>query len=451
MTTDDRCLATDDRPRGMKDEGRRTDVDPSSPVSRWSSEARGTKIPAQLVRGFRALRVRNYRLFFIGQLISLTGSWMQTTAQAWLVLELTRSPLALGLVTTLQFLPLMLFSLVGGVIADRAPKRQLILITQTAAMLLAAIFGTLVATGAIQLWHVYVLAMLQGVVNAVDNPVRQAFSVELVGRDEMINAVALNSMLFNGARIVGPAVAGVMIASIGIAPVLYLNAVSFIAVIAGLLMMDPAALRAAPARTAGGVAQRLYEGLRYSWRTPDVLLIMIVVGAIGTFGYNFSVVLPLIAGFVLHTDAAGFGALSAFLGIGSLAAAIGTAYARQVSLRRLLIGAGSFSALLGALALSPFFTLSSALLVALGFAGITFATTANSLLQLSVPDELRGRVMGLYVLLFAGSTPIGALLIGAASNTIGAPAALLLCAALCAIGVGVALLYRHRTLDRVSL
>lgn len=370
---------------------------------------------------------------------------MQTTAQAWLVLQITRSPFALGLVTALQFLPIMLLSLFGGVIIDRLPKQRLILATQVAALVQAAIFGTLVATGAIQLWHVYVLAAIQGTINALDNPARQSFVPELTGRDHLVNAVALNSMLFNGARIIGPALAGLVIARIGIAPTLYLNALSFVAVIWGLLRMNPQEFFAAPAKNTGPVRQQLLEGLRYVWQTPTVLLIMMVVAAIGTFGYNFSVVLPLLAGFVLHTSAEGFGGLSAFLGLGSLLAAIATAYTNQISLRRLLLGAAAFSVLLACVAFATNFTLSAILLVALGFAGITFATTANSLLQLTVPDELRGRVMSLYILLFAGSTPIGGFLIGTLSDIIGVSWTLFLCAVLCFLGVSAAALYRWRT------
>jgi MFS family permease len=412
---------------------------PAEPVS-----ARDRLI-AGFTRGFHALEVRNYRLYWIGQLISQTGSWMQTTAQAWLVLQLTQSPFALGLVTTLQFLPIMLLSLIGGVISDRLPKHRLIVITQTAGLIQATIFGTLVATGAIQLWHVYILAATQGIINAIDNPTRQAFAVELVGREHLVNAVALNSMLFNGARIIGPALAGLIIARVGIAPTLFLNAISFVAVIAGLLMMDRNAFLNLPPAMPGRMGQRLVEGLAYVWGTPPVLLVMIVVAAIGTFGYNFSVVLPLLSGFVLHTDAAGFGALSAFLGMGSLIGALSTAYTRNVTVRRLLIGAGCFGILLGAIAVSTSFAISGALLIALGFAGILFSTSANTLLQLNVPDALRGRVMSLYMLLFAGSTPIGGLLIGTLSNIIGVSYTLLVCASLCLLGVGGALVYRWRT------
>lgn len=400
---------------------------------------------ARLREGFRALNVRNYRLFWYSQLISQTGSWMQSTAQAWLVLQLTRSPFSLGLVTTLQFLPIMLLSLVSGVFVDRVPKHRLLVVTQSAALIQAAIFGALVASGAIQLWHVYVLAALQGIVNAIDNPARQAFVPELAGRKYLVNAVALNSMLFNGARILGPALAGLIIGVLGIAPTLFLNALSFVAVLIALLRMDPAGFFTAPARTTGPMLEQLTEGLRYVWRTPSVLQIMLVVAAIGTFGYNFSVVLPLLAGFVLHTSPEGFGGLSSFLGIGSLLAALTTAYSRQVTLRRLLTGSACFSVLLGFVAFSGNFAVSAVLLIALGFAGIIFSTSANTLLQLTVPDALRGRVMSLYILLFAGTTPIGGFLIGTLSNVIGVSWTLLICAILCLIGVGIAALYRWRT------
>jgi MFS family permease len=401
-------------------------------------------------RGFHALQVRNYRLFWIGQMISQTGSWMQRTAQDWLVLQLTHSPFALGLVTALQFLPVLLLSLIGGVITDRWPKHRLVTITQVAALLQAAVFAALVATGLIQLWHVYVLATIQGIITAIDNPVRQSFVVELVGREHLINAVALNSMLFNGSRIVGPALAGIMIASAsntlnGISLVLAVNAISFVAVLVGLLMMRPSEFSNVPPVVAGNMGQRLVEGLVYVWHTPSVMLVMIVVAAIGTFGYNFSVVLPLLSGFVLHTDAAGFGALSAFLGFGSVVGAIATAYMRQVTVGRLMIGSTAFAILLGAVAISTNYALSGALLIALGFAGILFSTSANTLLQLNVPDALRGRVMSLYMLLFAGSTPIGGLLIGTLSDIIGVSETLLVCAALCLLGIGGAIVYRRRT------
>ncbi len=400
--------------------------------------------PSHLAQGFRALHNYNYRLFWIGQLISITGTWMQTTAQAWLVLKLTDSPLALGEVTVLQFLPVTLLSLYGGVLADRLRKHRALLFTQSAALIQAAIFGLLVATGVIQLWHIYLLAAIQGLINAIDVPVRQSFVVEMVGREDLSNAVALNSSEFNAARILGPSIAGLIIDQIGIAPTLFLNAFSYLAVIGGLMLMDQQQLHVVPAVKLGSVNKRLVEGVKFARHTPVILAVLIAVGFVGTFSYNFTIVLPLIARFVLDTNATGFGSLGSFLGIGSLVAALLTAYISGVNMRRLLIGAGAFSIISGALALSQVFALSAVLLIALGFAGITFAVSANTLLQLNSPDALRGRIMGLYTLLFSGSTPIGGYLIGVLSDKFGVQAALLICAILSLIGVILAVVYYHR-------
>ncbi|MEI8308477.1 MAG: MFS transporter [Chloroflexales bacterium] len=402
----------------------------------------------RLLSGFRALRVRNYRLYWTGQFVSMTGSWVQMTAQALLVLRLTNSPLAIGLVASFQFLPVLLLSLFGGVIADRVPRYRMILLTQTLAMILATIFGTLVGMGVIQIWHVYLLALLQGIVNALDTPVRAAFAVELVGREDRPNAVALNSIVFNGSRIIGPAMAGLLIGPLGIAAMLYLNAASFLAVLVGLLRMDKGQIVQVPHQSTRVLSQ-LREGLAYTWRTPEILLVMILVGAIGTFGYNFSVTLPLIGGFILHTNPASYGALGAFLGLGSLTAAITNAYIGKFTSRRIIIAAVAFSVLLGAIAATNNFIVSIALLFALGFAGISFTTAANTVIQLRVPDDLRGRVSSLYFMLFAGSTPIGGLLIGGVASLFGVPNALLICAVLCLLGVGVAMLYQ-RSIPRES-
>jgi MFS family permease len=408
-----------------------------------SGEVKGARrIPTQIfARGFHSLRVRNFRLFIIGQIISLSGTWMQTTAQAWLVLQLSDSPFALGVVTTLQFFPVMLLSLYGGVLADRLPKRRTLIVTQALLLAQASIFGLLVASETIQLWHIYILAVIQGCVQAIDTPCRQAFVAEMVGRDELTNAIALNSMTFNGARIIGPSLAGFVIANLGVAPALYLNAFSFVAVLTALLLMNEAALFAAEVVPKGSAWQRLKDGLSYTRNTPQVLVIIIVLAAIGTFGYNFTVVLPLIATYILHTDAQGFGALSSFLGTGSLLAALSTAYVKQVTMRRLLLGASAFSALLALTAITPVFAISAVLLAALGMAAIIFGTSSNTLLQMTVPNELRGRVMSLQVLLIMGSTPIGAFLIGLLSEKVGVPAAILTCAFLCMLGVLVGLRY----------
>ncbi len=403
-------------------------------------------------RGFEALRVRNFRLFWFGQVISVTGTWMQTTAQAWLVLKLTDdSPLALGTVITLQFLPVMLFALYGGVLADRLPKRRTLVITQSLLMAQAAIFALLVFTGVIQLWHVYVLAVTQGLITALDNPLRQAFLFEMVGRKDIVNAVGLNSMTFQGARIFGPALAGVVIKLIGIAPTLILNAISFAPVIGALLKMDARSFFAAPPARGGSVWVNLKEGLRYAARTPIILSILIVVAFIGTFGYNFTVVTPLVADNILNTDSAGFGLLSAAMGVGALIAAIATAYARTITMRRMLISGALFSVLLGALALSKSFWLSMGLFVLLGVTGITCATSTNSLLQLNTPENLRGRVLSINVLLAQGSTPIGGLFLGSVGQAAGVSLAIFLCAVLCLAGVSLVGAYRWRNARPAAL
>lgn len=398
----------------------------------------------RLLLGFRALRIRNYRLYWLGQLISFTGRWMQMTAQSWLVIELTRSPMAIGLVTSFQFLPMMLLSLFGGVIADRLPKYRLILIMQLASLLQGAVFGVLVLLNVITIESVYVLAFLQGLINAIDNPVRQTFVGDLVGREQLPNAVALNSMQFNTARIIGPAAAGLVVARFGVAPALFLNALGFGIALVLMLMLNRNEMGNTSKKGVSSPWQQLLEGLSYAWRTPLILLVLLVVAAIGTFGYNFSVVLPLLAGFTLKTDAAGLGVLSAWLGVGSLLGAIGTTYARSITIQRLLIASAAFSVLLGITAMTSNFWLACGLLAIMGMFGVTFATTANTLLQTSVPDELRGRVLSLYMLLFIGSTPLGAFLVGSISDRFGTEAALLLCSALCLLGVVGASVYWWR-------
>ena len=397
-------------------------------------------------RGFQSLRVRNFRLFWTGQVISLTGTWMQTTAQAWLVLKLTGdSPFALGTVITLQFLPVMLFALFGGVLADRLPKRKSLVMTQTALMIQAAIFGTLVATGVIKLWYVYVLAVIQGLITAIDNPLRQAFLFEMVGKEDLVNAVGLNSMSFQGARVFGPALAGIVIKVIGIAPTLVLNAISFIPVIWALLRMDSKAFFTGSARSDGSIFTNLKEGLSYAWRTPTTLSVLIIAAFIGTFGFNFSVIVPLVADKILRTDATGFGLLSAAMGIGALVAALSTAYARRIVFRRLLISGALFGVFLGLLSFSTTFGLSMLLFIATGLTGIMYATAVNSLLQLNTPEQLRGRVLSINVFLTQGSTPIGGFFLGSLGEVMGVPGALLICAALCLFGVALAVGYLRRT------
>ena len=386
-------------------------------------------------RTFQALRNYNYRLFWLGQLVSLTGTWMQTIGQAWLVLRLTSSPLAVGIVTALQTLPILLFTLFGGVFADRVPKRRFLLFTQVVSAVQALVLGLLVLTNTVQLWHVYVLALILGIINAFDNPTRQAFVVELVGREDLANAVALNSSLFNAARIVGPAVGGVLIGAVGLADAFLLNAASFIAPIVALTLMRADQFHSVPRPARGNVFRQIGEGLSFVRHTVPAFIIVIMMAVLGTFGYNFSVTLPLIAEFVLHTDAAGFGLLTAFMGVGSLLGALLLANRSQATYPLLLGASVLFAFFLGGVALSSWMPLTAVLLILLGLASITYTAMSNTLLQLNSPDHLRGRVMSIYFLLFAGSTPIGGFLTGWLANHIGVPETLLIEAAICLVGV----------------
>jgi len=397
---------------------------------------------------FRALRNRNYRLFYAGQVISLSGTWMQTIAQALLVLQITDSKVALGTVTMLQFLPITIFVLFAGVIADRVPKRNFILLTQSLAMAQALILAALVWSGNVQLWHVYVLALVLGLANAFEQPTRQAFVVEMVGKQDLMNAVALNSGMFNAARLVGPAIGGMIIAVFGLKWAFLLNGLSFIPVIAALLMMNLSQLYPVARRDAGGhPLAELREGLSYSFRTPPVLLIIILVAIVGTFGYNFTVMLPLIARYVLDRGSAGLGFMTAAVGLGALISALLLARRERASKQTLFAGGAAFTIMLMATALSQWYLVTLAALFLLGIANTAFAATANTSLQLATPDHLRGRVMGLYMLLFAGSTPIGGFLTGYMAEHLGVSTAIAVNATICGAGValGGAYYLRHRT------
>ncbi len=398
----------------------------------------------RLGRTFESLAIFNYRVFWLGQLVSVSGTWMQTTAQAWLVLKMTNSPLALGTVTMLQFLPVTLLTLFGGVLADRLPKRKVVFCTQTVAALQALLLAVLVLTNTVQLWHIYALALLLGVVNAFDNPTRQAFVVELVGKEHLQNAIALNSSLFNSARVIGPAIGGIVITAVGIGQAFLFNGLSFIPLIVGLLFLRPGQFYAVPQPQRGNIFRQLGAGVRYAAGTPEVLLILMTMAVMGTFGYNFSTILPLIAKYVLHAGAFGLGILTSALGVGSLIAALGVASARRTSHAVLLGAAALFSVVLLLVGLSPWLPLTLALLVLLGAASIVFSASANTRLQLTAPPELRGRVMSLYFLLFAGTTPIGGFLVGVLATRMGVGATTVLFGAICLCGVAGASLFARR-------
>lgn len=389
-----------------------------------------------VARRMGAFNHRNFRLFWGGQLISLIGTWMQGVAQGWLVLQLTGDPLALGLVAAAQFTPVLLFGLFAGVLADALPKRPLLLLAQFGSMTLALVLGTLVLTGAVQVWHVFVLAISLGLVSAVEMPVRQAFVIELVGRDDVANAVALNSAVFNGTRIVGPAIAGILIGTVGLAACFLINGLSYVAVIGALLLLRGEELVSPPlsglTRNARSVLDQLSEGLRFVRDEPTVRLALVVLGVIATVALNFQVLLPVLARDVLNGDAGTFGFLMAASGIGSLAASLHIAFGLAPTLRLLLTGGAAIGVAIILLAFSRSLPLSMLLMLVSGWGVISIAATANTIIQLSAPDALRGRVMSVYTTVFAGSVPLGGLFAGSIAATYGAPVAL-------AVGGGIAL------------
>ncbi len=396
-------------------------------------------------QGFSSLRNRNYRLFWFGQLVSLAGTWMQDVALSWLVLSVTNSPVALGLTMTIRFAPALLFSLHGGVLADRLRKRQTIIVSETTQLIVALALAVLTSTNLVTVTIIYVLAGVRGFVDAIEGPTRQAFVSEMVGTKDLPNAVALNSMQFNVARIVGPAIAAIVIATVGTAICFYLNAASFLAVIGAYVVMRERDLFPVPRALHAGAFRQVRQGLRYAVTTPDVLVILVVMAAIGTFGYNFQTMLPLIATYVLHTGAPGLSLLLAAMGIGSVAAGLLVAYRGKATLRMLLVAAALFTGVLFVIGLSHWQPLSAALVFLMGISGVLFMTTANTRLQLVVPGEMRGRVMGMYTLLFAGTTPIGSALVGLLAEKTGVAAMIMEMAGLCALGVVAALWYaRHR-------
>jgi MFS family permease len=390
---------------------------------------------------FKSLSVRNYRLFAGGQVVSNTGTWMQRIAQDWLVLALTHSGTALGVVTALQFLPILLFSVWGGSLADRYRKRTILMATQSTMGVLAAVLGVLTVSGLIATWQIYLFALALGVVAAVDTPARQSFVVEMVGPEHLQNAVSLNSANFNLGRVVGPAVAGVMIGLFrsevtGSGWVFLINAVSYVAVVAGLIAIRTSDLQPAPivSRARG---QQL-EGFRYLRTRPDLLAVLSVVAVFGTFGLNFPVVLPLFTTRVFHAGASAYGLLSAAMAVGSLAGALLAARRGTARIRVVLAGALGFGVLEAVSASMPDFATFGFTLMLTGMAGLTIATTANSVMQTTVEPALRGRVMGVYFLVFMGGTPIGSPLVGWLAGQVGVRWTLALCGVSTALAAVVA-------------
>ncbi len=391
-----------------------------------------------------ALRHRDFRLFWIGQLISQIGTWMQSVAQAWLVLELTHSPLQLGIVSALQFTPVLLFSPVGGVLSDRFAKRKVLLVSQTAMQLQAFVLAALVWSGRIQYWHVAVLAAIYGLGRAIDIPARHSYVTDLVGRSDLANAVALNSVIMNGARIVGPAVAGLLIAAFGVALAFFLNGVSFVAVLVALVAIRTEGRPDINGRL--GIREGVLGALSYAAATPPVAFTLGLMVVVSLVVLNFNVVVPLVARDVLNQGANGFGLLMSALGAGAVAGAFGVALFRrgQPPLKFLVASAATLCAGLMALAAAGHFAVAALVLALLGCCQILFTTGCNTTLQLVAPNELRGRVMGLYTVTFAGMTPFGSLLVGWVAEHQGIRLACAAGGAIGLLGVAVLVLIAHR-------
>lgn len=371
-----------------------------------------------LQRTFASLEVRNYRLYFFGQAISQSGTWMQTVAQGLLVLHLTGSGVALGLVTALQTLPVLLFGIWGGVFADRLPKRTILYWTQGISGISSVLMGILIATGDVRLWMVYTLAVLAGFLKVFDNPARQTFIREMVGRDRLTNAVSLNSMEMNLARVIGPTIAGILVATVGLAACFIIDGLSYIAVIAMLMRMRKDELSPAPplARAKG----QLIAGLRYVWGEPVLRNVLVMMAIIGTFTYEFSVVLPLLSEFTFETGSSGYAALTAAMGVGAVVGGLYTAGRSKSTMKMLVIAALLFGVSVLLAAVAPSLNLAIAAMVIVGFFSISFTSIGNVTLQLQSAPEMQGRVMSLWSVAFLGTTPIGGPLMGTIGEHAGA-------------------------------
>jgi MFS family permease len=364
-------------------------------------------------RTFRSLRRhRNYRIFFTGQVVSLAGTWMQNVALAWLVIELSGSPLAIGALAFWRFVPFTVFGLVAGVVADRIESRKLVMATQACAMAISIALAIVTLTGTATLPIVYVLAALGGVALAFDAPGRQSLTFQMVGPRELPNAVALNSGLFNGSRIIGPAIAGLVIAAVGTGLCFVVNAVSFLAVLTALAIVREEELRPVVRDPSTRVIEGIRRGFAYAWNDPQLRLILGVVTVVSTVGFNFHVLVPLLAANTLHVGPEGFGLLSASFGLGALVGALATATFREASWRLFAIGTASFGVFALLLAAVHNAVLAGVVLCAIGTSFTLFTANANALVQLTAPDHLRGRLIGLYLFAFLGLAPVGGLFAG---------------------------------------
>lgn len=371
---------------------------------------------------FSSLKSRNYRLFFAGQVVSNTGTWMQRIAQDWLVLSLTGSSTAVGVTTALQFLPMLIFGLYGGVLVDRLPKRPTLLVTQSAMAVTGLALAFLTLSGHVEVWHVYLAAFAVGLATVVDNPARQTFVSEMVGPDQLQNAVSLNSANFQSARLIGPAVAGLMITGVGTGWAFLANGLSFVAPITGLLLMRSRELHAVE-RAPRGKGQ-LREGLHYVAGRPDLIWTIVLVGFVSTFGFNFPVYLSAFADDVFHAGAGSYSLFNTLMAVGSLAGALLAARRGTARMRVLVAGAVAFGTLEIVAALAPSLWLFALLMVPIGMFGMTVNVTANSSVQLSTDPAMRGRVMSLYMMVFMGGAPLGAPIAGWITDAYGVRAGL---------------------------
>jgi MFS family permease len=394
----------------------RSSIQENPPADREAVAERGSRWQ---VAG-RALRHRNFQLFFSGQLISLIGTWMQSVAQSWLVYRMTGSALLLGSVGFASQVPVFLFSPLGGIAADRFNRRYVVITTQVASMLLAFVLAALTLLGKIQVWHVFVLASLLGVVNAFDIPGRQSFLVDMVGKDDLMNAIALNSSMFNGARVIGPAVAGILVARIGEGWCFFANAVSYIAVIVGLLLMRVQSTRRA---AMASPFEHMMEGFRFVNETAPIRTLLMLLGLVSLVGMPYAVLMPIFADQILHGGARGLGILMGAAGVGALLGALTLAFRQGVKgLGRWVAWCcAGFGASLMVFALSHKFWISVGLLLPVGYFVMLQMSSSNTLIQVMVPDALRGRVMAVYSMMFMGMAPIGALFGGALAEHLGAP------------------------------
>ena len=399
-----------------------------------------SRFKAAALGSFGALGVRNYRFFLLGQIVSVTGTWMQSVAQAWLVLKLTNSGAYLGIVIALQMLPVLLFGAWGGLIADRFDKRRVLVGTGIIAAALALVLGVLTATGVVTVWMVAAVAFGLGMVNVVDVPTRQSFVTEMVGREHLVNAVSLNGVIMNGGRLIGPAAAGLIIATVGIAPCFFINSASYLAVIAGLLAIRGGELfRSAPVARARG---QLVEGFRYVWRTPELRTPLLMMALVGTFAYEFSVTLPIFTKFTFHSGAEVFGLMTSFMAGGSVLGGLVVAARARPTPGRLVLACALFGSLVLLTAAAPNLPIALVLLFLAGAASIFFAAMCNTTIQLTASPEMRGRVMALYTVAFMGSTPIGGPIVGFIGQAFGGRASLAVggLATLVAAGLGWRLL-----------